>query len=597
MSHEDSWFEVVDAANPDLRETIKADHPPRRPVTIPDEGLRIGPVLGEGGMGVVAVGDQGRLRRQVAVKRLKPGVPDHVAQTLLREAWVTGALEHPNIVPVHDLLADEHGKPQIVLKRIEGTEWEDYLSGAVPLPEEGVEDPLAWHLRVLMGVCNAVEFAHRQGVVHRDLKPENVMVGAFGEVYVLDWGIAMGLRPDPKDRFPLAEDQTAMVGTPVYMAPEMFLRDVGKLGPGTDVYLLAGMLYRLLAGHPPNEGDDLKAIRASAQRLPSMDPAWGQDLVALLSAGLALDIAARPSVAAFRRALQTHLDRRTLQALFRHAAQCFDRLGHLVAEPSDDPQFLVTLHDTVGAARFGLEEVLAGWPEHPAARGLLVRLHTTMAEFELGQGHGEAARVWLRRLEEPDPDLVQRVEEAVARAEGDRQRLAVLSADLDRGTGIVARSILLVLLLGVWVGFPVVTGLLGWGLDYARSGVQYAGVLGVLMLALVVFWRPIQRSRTNRGLWVLAFLSTVFTLLALFMGAFLEQSIAQALLVKTFVDACLACVAALLFEILLVPAALLYVGAVVVGVVFPDWAYTAGRLGTVALVLNALAAWPWLKLR
>lgn len=591
-SAEDRWLHLEES-NPDLTKTLRADPLPAGAAVVPEDGLSVGQILGEGGMGVVAVGDQGRLRRQVAVKRLKPDAPEEIGHTLLREAWVTGALEHPNIVPVHDLLADENGRPQIVLKRIEGTEWEDLIDGKVPLPEEAVDDPIAWHLRVLMQVCNAVEFAHGQGVVHRDLKPENVMVGAFGEVYVLDWGIAIGLRPDPRGRFPLLEDQKRMVGTPVYMPPEMFQSDTSRLGPGTDVYLLAGMLYRVLAGRPPHQGDDLRALARSAKKLPPLDDSWPADLRELLTQAMARDPKSRPGAGAFRRALVTHLDRRSLEGLYQHAVERFDELRGLLAEDTDDPQHPIAIHDAVGAARFGLKEVVSSWPEHPSASAVLRELHLTMVDYELGRGNGPAARMWLTRVEAPPEGLDERVEAEIARAAEDRERLERLSEDLSRGTGLFARLLMLALLGAAWVGFPLVAELAGWGVDHLRSAVQYTLVLGGLMLSVVVLWRSIRSSRTNRGFVTLAMLSTVFTLLVVLMGWWTDAPIEQTLLLKTVCDALLACVAALLFELLMLPSALFYVLMVVVGVLAPEWAYAAGRLATFILVLNGLVAWPF----
>ena len=590
----DTWLDAC-GEEPDLRQTLRAEPVAAAPAEVPDDGLRVGDILGEGGMGVVALGDQGRLRRQVAVKRLKPDTPAEVGHTLLREAWVTGALEHPNIVPVHDLLADEQGRPQIVLKRIEGTEWEDLLAGRAPLPDDGVDDPLAWHLRVLMQVCNAIEFAHREGVVHRDLKPENVMVGAFGEVYVLDWGIAVGLRPDPKGRFPLAADQTHMVGTPVYMAPEMFQRDMSRLGPGTDVHLLGGMLFRLLAGHPPNQGEDLRAIARAAKRGPIIDPSWPADLRSLLERAFAADPPARPSAGAFRRALQRHLDRRALEQLHDHARTRLSALRELLATPSDDPAHRIAVHDAVGAVRFGLQEVLRGWPDHPTANALLQSLYREMAEHELQRGDGSSAQVWARRLDAAPEELVQRVEAVLARTEGDRRRLQRLSSDLSRRTGFVARLLMYLVLGAVWLGFPLVADVAGWQVDYLRSTLQYTMVLAVLGVGVLVFWKSIRASRTNRGLITLGMLSASFTLLALFMGWWTEVDIQRALVVKTMSDAGFVMVAALLFELILLPGALFYVAMVVVGVLLPEWSYLAGRVGTLVLVLNGLLTWPFFQ--
>ncbi|MFN7700504.1 MAG: serine/threonine-protein kinase, partial [Deltaproteobacteria bacterium] len=181
-------------------------------------------VLGVGGMGVVKLGQQRSLERAVALKSLKDGLESPSARLkLLREAWITGKLEHPNIVPVHDLGVDERGEPRIVLKRIEGASWSSLLTDRDEVRRRfDSEDLLEWNLRVLLEVARALHFAHARGIVHRDLKPENVMIGSFGEVYLVDWGLAVALEDDGTSRLPLARDATELAGTPSYMAPEQW---------------------------------------------------------------------------------------------------------------------------------------------------------------------------------------------------------------------------------------------------------------------------------------------------------------------------------------------------------------------------------------
>jgi len=215
-----------------------------------EERLRPGALLGAGGMGMVRAALQESLGREVAVKALRSeGATPHKMLRLLREAWVTGALEHPNIIPVHALHLDESGAPQVVLKKIEGRPWSDFLAEPELLPGDG--DPLGWHLGVLRSVCNALAFAHSRGIVHRDVKPENVMVGAFGEVYLADWGIALAFDESASPRVPRARENEMLAGTPCYMAPEMARG--APADPRTDVYLLGATLFEVLAGKRPRD--------------------------------------------------------------------------------------------------------------------------------------------------------------------------------------------------------------------------------------------------------------------------------------------------------------------------------------------------------
>jgi len=251
----------------------------------PEARLEPGETLGEGGMGVVRSAQQVALGRKVAVKTLKPGRRDDAAALeLLREAWVTGTLEHPNIVPIYDIGLDEDGSPVIVLKRIEGRSWTALMHDAdAVLAQLGATDLLEWNLEILLQVLNALRFAHSRGILHRDLKPDNVMIGEFGEVYLLDWGIAISLRDDGSGRLPLASSATEMAGTPCYMAPEMLGgEDGGALSEQTDVYLAGAVLCEILSGDPPHLGETAIEVVTSVARsqpaLPADAPADLADL-------------------------------------------------------------------------------------------------------------------------------------------------------------------------------------------------------------------------------------------------------------------------------------------------------------------------------
>src|SRR5262249_9535023 len=148
----------------------------------------------------------------------------------LEEAKTTGLVDHPGIVPVHALGRDPAGRPILVMKRVEGVSWRQLLDDSTDVAWTTLERPgtdrLAFHLETLMQVCNALAFAHRRGIIHRDIKPSNVMVGEFGEVFLLDWGIAC---PIQRGAGASSSDETApaatLCGTPAYMAPEMLSLD------------------------------------------------------------------------------------------------------------------------------------------------------------------------------------------------------------------------------------------------------------------------------------------------------------------------------------------------------------------------------------
>jgi len=216
--------------------------------------------LGEGGMGVVKLLHDRQIGRRVAVKLMRgQGGRDEQAR-FVREARVQGQLEHPAVVPVYDLGVDPDGRCFFSMKRVNGATLEEVLAELRAGSEEARR---TWSERRLLSafssICLAVEFAHRRGVVHRDLKPGNVMLGGFGEVYVLDWGLSKvaGL-PElpPAASVALPHDagsetlDGAVLGTPGYMSPEQ-ARGERDVDARADVFALGAVVFECLAGDPP----------------------------------------------------------------------------------------------------------------------------------------------------------------------------------------------------------------------------------------------------------------------------------------------------------------------------------------------------------
>jgi tetratricopeptide (TPR) repeat protein len=219
--------------------------------------------IGRGGMGVILRVRDDRLRRDLAMKLLAtardvgPASGQAGLRRFLDEAHITGQLAHPGIVPVHDLGIDGNGRVFFTMALIEGRD----LAGIIGALHAGDREwSLARVLGVLLRVCEAVAFAHSRGVIHRDLKPSNVMVGAFGETYVLDWGLARVLGAPDGRRIQLPEEDRAepqrtvagdVVGTPAYMAPEQARGETDEIDARADVYAIGAMLYHLLTGAMP----------------------------------------------------------------------------------------------------------------------------------------------------------------------------------------------------------------------------------------------------------------------------------------------------------------------------------------------------------
>jgi eukaryotic-like serine/threonine-protein kinase len=424
--------------------------------------------LGEGGMGIVHLATQATMGRHVAVKTLREGAADVDATLrILREAWVTGALEHPNVVPVYDVAVDARGAPVIVMKRIEGRHWGELLIAPDEVRQRfAVEDPLDWHVRTLASVCNAVHFAHSRGILHRDIKPENVMIGAFGEVYVLDWGIAVSLVDDPSGRLPRASQAHGVAGTPCYMAPEMMVGDPAALSPRTDVYLLGAVFYEIFAGVPPHEAGTLHAIIASVMLSnPRFPEGFPSEARRICERAMQRDPRNRyASVDELRVAIEDYLRHRGSRKIAWEARQSLDELRRtLETEPPGEERALAVFN-LLGECRFGYRAALSAWPENEAARKGLDQALLAVIEHELACGDPGAAATLLREVASAPPDVPVRVEAATrARAEEDERRRR-LEQDLDPTVGSRTRTFVVALFGVMWTALP----LLGW-FDVARG--------------------------------------------------------------------------------------------------------------------------------
>ena len=422
---------TIRAETPDL----EAPPGPRRGLA---EGYVLAEVIGTGGTAVVRRAHQASLDREVAIKTPHTAHTPGAVARVLQEAWVTGALEHPGVVPVHDLVVDEAGCPHIVMRRMEGWTWTELLNHPEAVTTRfGARDVLEWHLRVLMTVAATVHHAHGRGVLHRDLKPDNVMVGPSGEVCVLDWGIAVAIDDRAAHRLPRAAEQVRLAGTPHYMAPEMARADGAALGVPTDVYLLGSLLYAVLARRPPHVGPDVQAVvDAAATELPPV-PAGPARLVAICMRTLALEPSERPATAeVFRRELQSWLEERDADALCEAGVST---LAELRAAPEAAPEAVPTLH---AGCRLAFEQALLRQPSHDVARAGLDEAHTLRVRWDLGRKDIAAAAAHLALVSAPPPALVADVERARVRAERDAAEATRLLADHDPGAGIRTRAFL-----------------------------------------------------------------------------------------------------------------------------------------------------------
>jgi serine/threonine protein kinase len=301
---------------------------------LPPDRYEVRRPLGRGGMGTVYAAYDRRLQREVAIKVSNAAAASSDLEARLRqEARVLAHLEHPGIVPVHDAGILDDGRWYYVMKYVRGETLPQHvasLSGEAAV------------LGVFERIAEAVAFAHAAGVVHRDLKPSNVMVGAFGEVLVLDWGVAKMLAaattleaspdpettpessPDPERRPQTSAVGTASgtrIGTPGFMAPEQARGDAATAGPAADVYSLGALLFWLLTATPPPASAD----GATRSILSALQPRPSRRLRAIVVRCLADAPAGRYEDAA---ALVADLQRyRAGLAVHAHPESVFERAG------------------------------------------------------------------------------------------------------------------------------------------------------------------------------------------------------------------------------------------------------------------------------
>ncbi|HEY0991558.1 MAG TPA: serine/threonine-protein kinase [Kofleriaceae bacterium] len=432
-----------------------ADRPPPGGDTLLGGRYRLGPCIASGGMGDVFAADDLQFGREVAIKRIRTARPSsRMIERFLREAMVQGRLDHPAIVPVHEIGSDPDGLPYLVMKKVSGRLLREVLADGAPLHRA---------LRAFADVCLAVELAHVRGVVHRDLKPDNIMLGEYGEVYVLDWGVAKILGEDD-GRFADLETgggdtTTRAVGTPGYMSPEQLRGDPGLDGRA-DVYILGCLLFEILAGEP---------------------------LHARTPAGAAAEADARPSARARDRDIPPELDELCVQATARDRDRRLAtarELGERVERFLDGDRDVVRRR---ALARDHLERGRGAFAAGSHQRALAMR--EAAAALALDPALDGAVELVGRLMLEPPREVPREVAEAMA-AEDARDANAMIRT----GLWVVAGALLFVPLM--WLIAPpgsvyvrllfglLVADALGswWVARRARPWPEYAVIANALIL-------------------------------------------------------------------------------------------------------------------
>ncbi len=351
-----------------------------------DTEYRLVGQLGSGGTGVVYQAHQRAIDREVAVKVLRDELAsDSLArQRFLLEARTIGSLDHPNVIALHELGTGPQGELFYSMKRIDGTSWDRTID----------QMSFQQNIETLLRLCDAIRYAHSRDLIHRDIKPENVMLGRFGEVLLADWGLALSL--DRIDQRP--QQGAAIGGTPAYMAPELANGDASSQSVRTDIYLLGGLLFRILTGETPHYGDSLlDCIRRAADneiRPTSVRGGW-------------IDVAMRamatrsedrfPNVAAFAEAIAREKEHERSVDLLRRAERLIQKVGPAAK------------HQDYGIAEALVRESLDVWPGNRQAADALVNLQTEHARSAAGSGDYDLALDLLKQAGQADSEFAARV--------------------------------------------------------------------------------------------------------------------------------------------------------------------------------------------
>ena len=391
-------------------------------------------VLGKGGMGLVYLATQNSVKRSVALKVIrKDKQSDSFIKQFFYEAEITAGLEHPNITPVYELGRTKEGVCFYSMKYIQGNPWEKKIR----------DNSIDENLEIFDKLCDAIAFAHSKGILHMDIKPDNVQLGEFGEVYAVDWGVASDLKRPESIR---------CAGTWQWISPEVARGDKSKIGKGSDIYLLGGILFQIVTGHHPrlpkdsNEKMGHAALAKAAQNNVIQPTDCKDPMVAVALRALESDPKDRyAKVDDLQTAIRAIQKERANIKSSQELTQKAIVLGSEAIEQGD--------YDRFNRSLFGLKDAIELWDENPDATTELNKVRLAYGQCAFDKGDYDLALQTLDRSEAQEDELYQKAELAQTAVKLRAQRFRLL------------RNAFIVSLL---VGSGIV-GLLGWKAEVERG--------------------------------------------------------------------------------------------------------------------------------
>lgn len=402
--------------------------------------------VGAGGLGKVWLARDNDLSREVALKEIKPGSSsDEAIRRLIKEAQITGQLQHPGIVPVYEV--NHEGRPFYTMKLVNGETLSKAIRKYHEAKQAGDNDLLTERrlLTVFLSVCDAIAYAHSRGVIHRDLKPDNIVLGEYGEAIVLDWGLARQMSSDQEDLPPIvvteegrtdATQAGQKLGTPGYMAPEQAAGHVEQMDHRTDIYGLGAILFEILTGQPPHRlqyDSDTDPSRTGVDGPPICSP------IAALLHRIATGETPRvhsidPTIpdelnAVCATAMAKHRDSRYQTAKDLKAAilefQAHEESIELTTRAEDN---LVVAcqsgsYDEFSRARFGFETALEQWPENMRAAAGLKETRRDYSQAAFDRGDFELALTLLDTTDSTQQAMATTIQIAAEERDSRRHRI------------------------------------------------------------------------------------------------------------------------------------------------------------------------------